>query len=409
MSDRHYDVVIHGAGMAGLMFAAALLPSGLRIALVEPQRLRRWRAAGEPELRVSALTIATERMLRSLGCWEALAQARVSPFRAIEVRDAVSGAAIHFDAAAVGAPHLGHIVENTLVQTVLYDRIAGADNVSLLIPDAIHELSAQRGERLGILLEDGRQISARLLVGADGAASPVRTLAGIECHARGYGQVGIVAAIRTEQPHGEAARQRFLPGGPVALLPLADGRCSIVWSVPEAERERLLSLSPEHFCQELSEASGGMLGQVLSIGERAAFPLRRQHAARYVEPRIALIGDAAHVIHPLAGQGANLGFLDAAALAQCVAEAGARGRDIGGLDVLRRYERWRKGDNQLMQSAMDGFHLLFGSRNPLLVGVRGLGLAVSERLSPLKELYMRQAMGLSADLPVLARSSAKLD
>jgi 2-polyprenylphenol 6-hydroxylase len=409
MSDRHYDVVIHGAGMAGLMFAAALLPSGLRIALVEPQRLRRWRAAGEPELRVSALTIATERMLRSLGCWEALAQARVSPFRAIEVRDAVSGAAIHFDAAAVGAPHLGHIVENTLVQTVLYDRIAGADNVSLLIPDAIHELSAQRGERLGILLEDGRQISARLLVGADGAASPVRTLAGIECHARGYGQVGIVAAIRTEQPHGEAARQRFLPGGPVALLPLADGRCSIVWSVPEAERERLLSLSPEHFCQELSEASGGMLGQVLSIGERAAFPLRRQHAARYVEPRIALIGDAAHVIHPLAGQGANLGFLDAAALAQCVAEAGARGRDIGGLDVLRRYERWRKGDNQLMQSAMDGFHLLFGSRNPLLVGVRGLGLAVSERLSPLKELYMRQAMGLSADLPALARSSAKLD
>ncbi|WP_116347329.1 UbiH/UbiF/VisC/COQ6 family ubiquinone biosynthesis hydroxylase [Alkalilimnicola ehrlichii] len=342
-------------------------------------------------------------MLRAVGCWEAMSSRRVSPFDAIEVRDSESGAQLHFDGAAIGAAHLGHIVENSLTQTVLYDRVAAAGNIELIVPGAVERVRHRSDERLALMLEDGRTLLTRLLVGADGAASKVRVLAGIECEQVSYGQVGIVGSIATERVHGEVARQRFLPGGPLAFLPLADGRCSIVWSVPEAERDRLLALTPDAFCAELTEASGEMLGAVQSVGERAAFPLRKQHAKRYVDDRIALIGDAAHVIHPLAGQGINLGFLDAASLAEVVSDAAKRGRDIGGLAVLRRYERWRKGDNLLMQRAMDGFHLLFGTRNPLVVGMRGLGLELTERLPPAKSLYMRHAMGLGGDLPALAK------
>ncbi len=406
MSDGQYDVVIHGGGMAGLTLAAALRDSDLRVALVEPQRLRRWRGGDEYELRVIAVSIASERILQALGCWEDIATARASPFREIEVRDSESSAVLRFDGADIAAPHLGHIVENLLIQTVLYDRVSDAANIDLFIPAAIRELRPERERHIKLVLDDGREILTRLLVGADGAASPVRDLAGIGCDAGSYGQVGIVGVISTERPHREIARQRFLPGGPLAFLPLSDGRCSIVWSVPEKERERLLSLDADRFCEELSAASFGMLGQVLTVGERAAFPLRRQHAHRYVAPRVALIGDAAHVIHPLAGQGANLGFLDAAALAQTILETAARGRDIGGVAALRRYERWRKGDNLLMQRAMDGFHLLFGTRNPLVVGLRTLGLELTERLPPAKALYMRHAMGLGDDLPELAQARA---
>ncbi len=402
MSDASYDVVIQGGGMAGLALAAALIPSGLEVAVLESRRLRRWRPGGEPELRVSALTVASERILRNLGAWESMRRAPLSPFDAIEVHDSESGAFLKFDGADIGISHLGHIVENVLTQTALYDRVAVANNIQLFNPAAIAELRPQRSDRLELLLEDGRRIATRLLVGADGAGSAVRQAADIACERVGYGQVAIVGVIRCQRPHGQVARQRFLPGGPLALLPLADGRCSIVWSVPEGEHERLLGLSPEHFCAELTAASDAMLGEVLTVGERAGFALARQHAERYIAPRVALIGDAAHTIHPLAGQGINLGLLDAASLAQVIEQAAASGRDIGSMAVLRRYERWRKGENLLMQRAMDGFHLLFANRNPLLVGLRGLGLELTQRLPPVKMLYMHYAMGTGGDLPALA-------
>ncbi|MBA1148489.1 FAD-dependent monooxygenase, partial [Ectothiorhodospiraceae bacterium WFHF3C12] len=240
--------------------------------------------------------------------------------------------------------------------------------------------------------------------GADGAASTVRDLAGIDISTHDYGQLGVVATVATELAHGRVARQRFLPGGPVAFLPLADGRCSIVWSQPADEAPERLDLSEEAFRDALTAASGRFLGAVTDCGERAAFPLRRQHAARYVGDRVALVGDAAHVIHPLAGQGANLGFLDAAALVECLSAAREAGRDPGGAAVLRRYERWRKGDNLLMQNAMDGFHQLFGRTDAATVGLRSLGLSVADRLLPLKQRFMAHAMGERGDLPALARA-----
>lgn len=400
MSDDRFDVVIQGAGMVGLVLAGALAPLGLRLALLDARPIQRWRA-GDRELRVSAVTVVTERILRRLDVWHELARARISPFRAIQVWDAVGHGSVLFDSAQLGEPHLGHIIENGLIQTVLYDRLQDRDNLTTIIPAAVAAVQAD-ADRTVVCLNDGRRLETRLLVGADGAGSSVRRLCGIGLDRRDYGQSGLVTTVRTERHHGEVARQRFLPSGPLAFLPLADGRCSIVWSQPIAQAERRLQLDEQTFVAELTEASGGLLGRVEEADARAAFPLRRQRARSYVAPRVALVGDAAHVIHPLAGQGANLGMLDAAVLAEEIERAHRAERDIGGIAALRRYERRRKGDNLLMQSAMDGFHYLFGNDLPWLALPRSLGLTAVDRAPPLKAYFMRRAMGLGADLPSLA-------
>jgi 2-octaprenylphenol hydroxylase len=252
-------------------------------------------------------------------------------------------------------------------------------------------------------LTDGRRLAARLLVGADGRDSWVRDRAGIATRGWLYDQEAVVANVEVAEPHRETAWQRFLPTGPLAFLPLADGRCSIVWSATEGRARGLMALDEAGFRRELEEAFERRLGAIGAIGPRASFPLRLQHAKEYVRPRLALIGDAAHAVHPLAGQGVNLGFLDAAALAAAIEEALARGRDIGGLWALRRYERARRGDNALMLAAMDGFKRLFSNRNPPLAALRSAGLTAADHLAPLKRLFMRQALGLGADLPPLAR------
>ncbi len=396
-----YDVVIQGAGMAGLAFAAVLAPSKLRIAVVDAQPVPRWREE-QMAIRVSAITAASERILRAVGAWDQILASRASPFRVIEAYDAEGGGKVRFDSAEIGEPYLGHIVENILVQQALYERLQRHDNVSFFIPAAIETLTLD-DDGAEAVLEDGRRLQAALVVAADGARSPLRAMVGIGVDEREYGQLAVVGAIRTSRPHGEVARQRFLNGGPLALLPLLDGRCSIVWSLPREEAQRMLALGDDAFCQALTEASAHLLGTVLEIEERAAFPLRRQHAKQYCKSRFALIGDAAHVIHPLAGQGANLGFLDAAVLAERVADAAERGRDIGGLGTLRRYERARKGDNLAMQYAMDGFDRLFRAQLPALAGLRSLGFDSVDRLPPLKAFFMRQAMGEGRELPTLAR------
>lgn len=408
---ERYDCIVHGAGMVGLSLATALARGGMTVLVLDARPLQRWRAEAE-DLRVSAVTVASERMLRRLGAWSGIAAGRVSPFRGIRVWDGEGNGFLGFDAAEAGEPRLGHIVENGLIQTVLHDCFLQQPTATLLAPASLAGYE-RSGEELRLRLEDGRRFATPLLVGADGAGSVVRQLAGIPVENGDYGQRGVVAAISPEQPHRELARQRFLAGGPLALLPLSDGRCSIVWSLPEAEAEAVLAVSDAEFCERLTEASAGMLGRVRATGPRAGFPLRRQHARRYVQPGLALVGDAAHVIHPLAGQGANLGWMDAAALAEVVLQARERGRPWGGLAALRRYERWRKGENLLMQRSMDGFHLLFANRQPLLVGLRSLGLNLTDRLTPVKHAFMRRAMGLEGDLPALAghggeRSAARL-
>jgi len=395
MSDTHTDftVVVVGGGMVGAAFAAACSGHGCSIAVVESQEpVRRW-PHGEIDLRVSALNRASQSFLERLEVWDDIRGLGVSPYREMHVWDALSGAQIHFDSQALGEPDLGHIVENRVIQRVLWEQLENADDVQLFCPIGIVDLELNtEGSRL--ILSDGRAITTRLLVGADGRDSLVRALAGIETEGWDYGQRAIVAHVRPDEWHRETAWQRFLPTGPLALLPLADGRCSIVWSADEARADELMALDDAAFSTALSEASEFKLGTLRLDSRRVAIPLRLQHAKTYVRPGVALIGDAAHAIHPLSGQGVNLGFMDAIALISALETGLAHGRDLAGLWTLRRYERARRGENQLMLQAMDLFKRIFGWEGPALVRLRGLGLNATDRLEPLKRLIMRQALGL---------------
>jgi 2-octaprenylphenol hydroxylase len=396
------DILVVGGGMVGAAFACACLGQGWRVALLETREPRRSWPAGEVDLRVSALNRASQRILERLGVWERILQLGASPYREMHVWDSVGGGSIHFDSADLGERDLGHIVENRVIQLALWEHLERSGEVDLLCPAALDDLELTRDAAL-VDLADGRRICARLLVGADGRESAVRRRAGIAIRGWLYDQQAIVANVQTEEWHRETAWQRFLPTGPLAFLPLLDGRCSIVWSATASRAEELLALGDGDFRAQLEEAIDARLGAIGDIGPRAAFELRMQHAEHYVEPRLALIGDAAHAVHPLAGQGVNLGFLDAAALAAALVEAGQKRRDIGELWALRRYERARRGDNMLMLAAMDGFKRLFSNAVVPLAVARSLGLSLVDRAAPVKQLFMRHALGLGDDMPPLAR------
>lgn len=396
------DVLIVGGGMVGSACALACAAQGWRLGLIEASAPERNWPAGEIDLRVSAISRASQRMLERLGAWSRIRALGASPYREMQVWDQAPEHGLHFDSALLGEPDLGHLVENRAIRLALWERLAALPGLRLLCPTAIAGIERLDGW-IGVRLEDGRTLDTRLLIGADGRDSRVRALAGIETDGHDYDQRAIVAHVRPERAHGGCARQRFLPRGLLALLPLADGRCSIVWSADEALAEELLGLDEDAFAQRLTEASQNCLGRLSLTSPRAAFALRMQHACHYVEPGIALIGDAAHVIHPLAGQGVNLGLLDAAALAEALARARAAGRNPGGLWALRQYERARRGDNLLMLGAMDVFKDVFAAAHPALARARTAGLALADRLAPLKRLLMRHALGLRRDLPPLAR------
>jgi 2-octaprenylphenol hydroxylase len=403
-----FDVIIVGGGLVGSTLAAALGGSRLRVLLLdrdEPPADGPLPAAYE--LRVSAVTRASERIFRGVGAWEGMRRRRVSPFTAMQVWDAVGGGAVHFDAADLGEETLGHIIENGVIRAALLERLPLHENLRIAFGSAPEGL-AFSDELARLRLAGGVEVAGRLLVAADGAQSWVREQACIDTGGWDYGHHALVATVRSAAPHQQTAWQRFLPGGPLAFLPLPEPHtCSIVWSAAPQEVTRLQGLDEAAFAAELESAFDGRLGAVEAVGPRAVFPLRLRHARHYVLPRLALIGDAAHTIHPLAGQGVNLGLLDAAALAEVLVAGAQRGRDPGDLALLRRYERWRKGHNLLMIAAMEGFKQLFGTQFPPLPWLRRVGMHGVDAAAPLKALLMRRAMGLDGDLPALARGGAE--
>lgn len=405
-SKTDYDLIIAGGGMVGAALADALGETDLRIALLEGALPDRIRPTVEPDIRVSAIHRASQRIFAAIGAWDGMTAWRVSPFRDMRVWDAAGFGQIHFDSADLGEPLLGWIIENRVIQYALLERARQLSAVALLCPATLDTAQplAENGWR--VQLSDGRELTTRLLVGADGAQSKVRDLADIAASGWNYDQKAVVGHVRTAEPHQETAWQRFLPTGPLAFLPLHDGRCSIVWSTTPEQAEALLALNESAFAEALADAFDRRLGSIIEVGPRGAFPLRRQHAQAYVKPGLALIGDAAHVVHPLAGQGVNLGLLDAATLAEVILDALNAGQDFASFKTLRRYERWRKGDNLLMLGVMDGFKRLFG--NPLLPVrlLRNVGLNLTDTVGPLKNLIARRAMGLEGDLPRLARAAS---
>ncbi len=396
-----YDVLIVGGGMVGAALACALGNSSLKVAVLDRA------APAAPDMdydqRVSAITLASQSFFENIGAWDGLVRRRVSPVREMQVWSEGGSGAIHFNAAEIGEPCLAWIIENRVIQAALIERLHQFTNVHYLCPVEIADITLADNGAI-VMLNDGRTLSTKLLVGADGADSEVRRAAGIETQSLNLHQKGIVATVTTEKPHEATARQRFLATGPLAFLPLDEPHaCSIVWSADNARADQLLALDDTGFISELQQAFGSSLGKIQTIEPRAGFSLALSHAKAYTAPHLALVGDAAHTVHPLAGQGVNLGFLDAATLAEVLLDAAAKQKNIGMHGVLRRYERWRKGDNIAMVSITGGFRYLFGNDLPVVSQLRNWGMDLTNAATPVKNFIMRRASGLEGDLPKLAK------
>lgn len=401
MCNNTSDIIIVGGGMAGGMQAVALAQSGLSVHVLD--------AGPEPEMptglcatRVVALTEASQRMLERLGVWQNTPLERVQPYQQMHVWDGTGE--VFFDGPELGAADLGWIVENNAVTAALYARAQECETLNWSTGIKIsHMERTANGWRLESM--DGTEYHCGLLIGADGARSSVRNTLGIAGVPEFSGHVAIVGAIRTEQPHGGCARQRFLETGPLALLPAAgDGHdCSIVWSLLPEEAERLSALTDEEFNRALTIASQHCLGELKLQTPRAQFPIHYFHASGYHKPQAALISDAAHVVHPLAGQGINLGLLDAAVLAEEIMRAQERELPFNHISVLQRYERRRRFHNGSMVRALKGFKVLFEQRSLEWRWLRNTGMKFVNRFTPAKQSFATHALGRTGDLPRIAR------
>ncbi|EED34635.1 protein VisC [Luminiphilus syltensis NOR5-1B] len=396
--DGPVDVLIVGGGIAGLALAASLSGSGLSVTLLEggeqPGSVPRGEALSEWDSRVSALTPVSVAMLEALGAWRHIPQSRTGPYQFMSVWDGQGTGSIRFSAAEQGAEWLGHIVENRETIAALLAQVTASSRCDVRWATRVSALNRTEEGLPSVSTDSGDRYSARLLVGADGARSPIRTLASMRVREWSYQQRAIVATVALENDHAGTCYQAFLPTGPLALLPLADRKkCSIVWSIDDSRWESLMALDEAEFCAALNAAIANRGPVVSGVGRRAAFPLRQCHAVDYVDDRVVLVADAAHSIHPLAGQGINLGLSDVRVLAQELAEAAINGLDWGDQTVLRRYQRQRKTENLAMMAAMEGFKRGFGSDVPLLRVLRNAGLSWVDGALPLKQWLAKQALG----------------
>ncbi|MBV8538938.1 MAG: UbiH/UbiF/VisC/COQ6 family ubiquinone biosynthesis hydroxylase [Alphaproteobacteria bacterium] len=408
------DVVIIGGGLVGLTLARALGSAGLAVTVVDRERPAR--AADDAfDGRASAIAWGSAQVLRGLGLWEHLAP-HAEPIRDIRVSDGASLLFLHYDhreagLAAGGQPApLGYIVENRFIRRALYAALAETTELQLMAPADV--VGLDRGAaRVEASLTDGRRVRASLAIACDGRESPLRAAAGIEVVRWRYEQVGIVSAITHERPHHGIAHERFLSAGPLAILPLPDSaagehQSSIVWTERAALAPLMLGLRADQFAVEIQRRFGDGLGEIHAAGRRWSYPLGLVHAKRYTANRLVLAGDAAHAIHPIAGQGLNLGLRDVAALAECIVDAARLGLDVGLGDALARYERWRRFDNLVLAATTDGLNRLFSNDVPPVRLLRDVGLGVVNRVPAAKRLFMRHAMGLLGDLPRLVRGEA---
>lgn len=400
MNNSIYDIAIIGAGMVGATLASLLSRAGFSVALVEAFEPEEFDPESEVGLRVSAISPGSSAVLEQAGAWKLIKAQRVRPYRRMQIEDGVELDPLLFDAPVYNLESLGTIVENALLQWSVWQVVNSSGLVDVFCPDSVEsmEFCPQKNR---VTLKSGTEIDAHLVVGADGAASRVRKALGVRQDHFAYNQHGLVAVVGKQKPNPGVAWQRFLPGGPLAFLPLVDGRSSIVWTLPSAEAERLMGLESGAFSAELDSASSGWLGQVETCGPRAVFPLSMRLSECYASQRTVLMGDAAHVVHPLAGQGVNLGFADAAALVEQLIAVRLAGGDVGSDPVLHRYDRQRRSESETMAFGMHALRSLFGIES--ISPVRRAGLAVVKRSWLIRDMFLQRAAGVGKNAPRLAR------
>lgn len=409
VEELEFDIVIAGGGMVGATMSCLLAQSGLRLALVDqipfdPGLAPFTQAELAFDPRVSALTAASRQIFADLGIWEDIASARICDFHDMDVWDAEGTGSIQFSAAEIGQPALGAIVENSVILYALYKKIAQQELLSILAPftiAALERIQSDGESKIRLTSKEGKQITAGLIIGADGGNSRVRELAQFACKEWNYHHQALVTTVRTERPHQHTALQRFMTTGPLAFLPLLPARdaqdqhyCSIVWSSVPEKTAQLMALPDEEFRQELAAAIEHRLGAVEWSDRRFAFPLTQRHATTYTQDNIVLVGDAAHIIHPLAGQGVNLGLLDVKALATELLHGLTAGRRLDDLLLLQRYQRQRRGHNLGMMWLMEGFRHLFAEEALPVRWLRNFGMKNINNLSLVKKQLARRAMGL---------------